>query len=121
MEESMTTAANPRTLKNEVLADRTGALNSRIAGLEAELKLLKAEFMRRGFAVLDGKKFRLTRVDAVDYKTLDAELIKQAHSTEWLATFSKDAHRDPYCLIGNVTGSRVTKPVKAAAKILEPA
>ena len=69
--------------------------------------------MRRGFTVIDGKRFRLTRIGAWDGFVLDAEKIRGIMSTEWIEKNSKPSHKDAYAKVSAVTGERVTKPKKA--------
>lgn len=103
---------NPRTLTNEQLADRFGALKGRMAALDEVLEGLKKDFLRRGFALVDGKKYRLTRTEARTDLILNIEAIRASMSEAWISRHVKDKPVRAGCKVSAITSKRHSRPVK---------
>jgi hypothetical protein len=78
----MAQAANPSTtsrfhnLSNEVLADALGHADTALKGAEAECKVLKDEFKRRGLAEVAGDNFTVTATEQIAGR-LDTKAVKE--------------------------------------------
>lgn len=105
---------SPRTLKNEQLADLYGSIAAKKAAYEEQLAELQKNFLGRGFASIDGKRYRLSRVEACSFSVLNGEMIKQTMDSDWLERMSKTQRRGAYAQVKAITKKRVSKPVKVA-------
>ena len=63
-------------LANEALADAIGYADAVLKGAEAECKLLKDEFKRRGLFEVSGGQFTLTATDQIAGR-LDTKAVKE--------------------------------------------
>src|ERR1700733_12519857 len=80
----MAQANNPSTispsrfhnLSNEALADLLGQADAAVKGAEAECKLLKDEFKRRGLVEVAGNRFTVTSTEQIAGR-LDSKALKE--------------------------------------------
>jgi hypothetical protein len=80
----MAKATNPSTtnpsrfhnLSNEALADLLGQADAVLKGAEAECKLLKDEFKRRGLVEVAGDQFTVTATEQIAGR-LDSKAVKE--------------------------------------------
>ena len=79
----MAQATNPTTsasrfhnLSNEALADLLGQADAVVKGAEAECKLLKDEFKRRGLVEVAGDQFTVTATEQIAGR-LDSKAVKE--------------------------------------------
>ena len=79
----MAQATNPTTsasrfhnLSNEALADLLGQADAVLKGAEAECKLLKDEFKRRGLVEVAGDRFTVTATEQIAGR-LDSKAVKE--------------------------------------------
>ena len=73
---STTSPSRFHNLANEALADVVGHADAVVKGAEAECKLLKDEFKRRGLIEVVGSQFTVTATDQIAGR-LDAKAVKE--------------------------------------------
>jgi len=69
-------------LSNEMLADALGHADAVLKGAEAESKLLKNEYKRRGLLAVAGEHFTVTRTEQIAGR-LDVTAVKQYLGDSW--------------------------------------
>jgi hypothetical protein len=69
-------------LSNEALADELGHADALLKGAEAECKILKEEFKRRGLLTVAGEQFTVTRSEQISGR-LDVTAVKQYLGESW--------------------------------------
>jgi len=73
---NLSTTSRFHNLSNEALADMLGQADAALKGAEAECKLLKEEFKRRGVAEVAGEQFTVTATEQIAGR-LDAKAVKE--------------------------------------------
>jgi hypothetical protein len=73
---STTSAPRFHNLSNEALADLLGQADAVLKGAEAECKLLKDEFKRRGLVEVAGDQFIVTATEQIAGR-LDSKAVKE--------------------------------------------
>jgi hypothetical protein len=73
---STTSPSRFHNLSNEALADMLGQADAVLKGAEAECKLLKGEFKRRGLVEVAGDNFTVTSTDQIAGR-LDSKAVKE--------------------------------------------
>jgi hypothetical protein len=73
---STTTVSRFHNLSNEALADLLGQADAVLKGAEAECKLLKDEFKRRGLVKVAGDNFTVTATEQIAGR-LDSKAVKE--------------------------------------------
>lgn len=71
-----TTSSRFHNLSNEALADLLGQADAVLKGAEAECKLLKDEFKRRGLVEVAGDQFTVTATEQIAGR-LDSKAVKE--------------------------------------------
>jgi hypothetical protein len=71
-----TTTSRFHNLSNEALADMLGHADAVLKGAEAECKLLKDEFKRRGLVEVAGDQFTVTATEQIAGR-LDSKAVKE--------------------------------------------
>jgi hypothetical protein len=73
---STTTPSRFHNVSNEALADMLGHADAVLKGAEAECKLLKDEFKRRGLVEVAGDQFTVTATEQIAGR-LDSKAVKE--------------------------------------------
>jgi hypothetical protein len=73
---STTSPSRFHNLSNEALADMLGQADAVLKGAEAECKLLKDEFKRRGLVEVAGDQFTVTATEQIAGR-LDSKAVKE--------------------------------------------
>jgi hypothetical protein len=76
------TTSRFHNLSNEMLADALGHADAALKGAEAESKLLKDEYKRRGLLTVAGEHFTVTRTEQISGR-LDVTAVKQYLGDSW--------------------------------------
>jgi hypothetical protein len=103
---STTSASRFHNLSNEALADMLGQADAVLKGAEAECKLLKDEFKRRGLVEVAGDNFTVTATEQIAGR-LDSKAVK-----EYLG---ESYHRFEVAVISTVIRIKAVQRFAAAA------
>jgi hypothetical protein len=103
---STTSPSRFHNLSNEALADLLGHADAALKGAEAECKLLKDEFKRRGLVEVAGDNFTVTATEQIAGR-LDSKAVK--------AYLGESYHRFEVAVVSTVVRIKAVQRFAAAA------
>jgi hypothetical protein len=103
---STTTVSRFHNVSDEALADMLGQADAVLKGAEAEVKLLKDEFKKRGLIEVAGDHFTVTATEQIAGR-LDTAAVKQYLGESW--------HRFEIAMISTVIRIKAAQRLAVAA------